>query len=46
MPTWQNVLNNAVLRSNLPGSIPAEDYAITAINHPLNYTENQVDQLA
>ncbi|XP_043914151.1 ATP-binding cassette sub-family A member 2 [Protopterus annectens] len=39
MPTYLNVLNNAILRANLPKSKgnPAA-YGITLINHPMNKT--------
>ncbi|XP_029685458.1 ATP-binding cassette sub-family A member 2-like isoform X3 [Takifugu rubripes] len=39
MPTYLNVLNNAILRANLPASKgnPAA-YGITLINHPMNRT--------
>uniref|UniRef100_UPI00358F4AA8 ATP-binding cassette sub-family A member 2 isoform X1 n=1 Tax=Myxine glutinosa TaxID=7769 RepID=UPI00358F4AA8 len=39
MPTYLNVLNNAILRANLPPSRgnPAA-YGITVINHPMNKT--------
>ena len=43
MPVYLNVLNNAILRANLPKEKgnPAA-YGITAINHPMNNTNNQL----
>ncbi|CAH1785688.1 unnamed protein product [Owenia fusiformis] len=43
VPTYLNVLNNAILRANLPKSMgnPAA-YGITVINHPMNNTNNQL----
>jgi len=43
MPVYLNALNNAILRANLPKSKgnPAA-YGITAINHPMNNTNNQL----
>ncbi|XP_064616373.1 ATP-binding cassette sub-family A member 2-like [Liolophura sinensis] len=43
MPTYLNVINNAILRANLPKSKgnPAA-YGITAINHPMEKTNNKL----
>nr|CAB3219608.1 ATP-binding cassette sub-family A member 1-like [Phallusia mammillata] len=46
MPSWLNVLNNAALRSLLPPGVDRSRFGIAAINHPLNFTENQVDEAA
>jgi hypothetical protein len=43
---YLNVLNNALLRSQLPGLERAE-HGIVAFNHPMNFTKEQLfDQLA
>jgi len=43
MPTYVNVMNNAILRANLPRSKgnPAA-YGITVINHPMNKTAGRL----
>ncbi|XP_034038157.1 phospholipid-transporting ATPase ABCA1b [Thalassophryne amazonica] len=41
-----NVMNNGILRANLPrGEDPAK-YGISAFNHPLNLTKEQLSQVA
>ncbi|ELU10178.1 hypothetical protein CAPTEDRAFT_187351, partial [Capitella teleta] len=43
MPVYLNALNNAILRANLPASKGNPSaYGITAINHPMNDTNNQL----
>uniref|UniRef100_A0A8C8BJC9 P-type phospholipid transporter n=1 Tax=Otus sunia TaxID=257818 RepID=A0A8C8BJC9_9STRI len=45
MVSFLNVANNAILRANLrPGQAP-EEYGITAINHPLNLTKEQLSEV-
>uniref|UniRef100_H2YX18 ABC transporter domain-containing protein n=1 Tax=Ciona savignyi TaxID=51511 RepID=H2YX18_CIOSA len=46
MPTWLNIMNNAALRSSLPPSADPTEYGIAAFNHPLNFTETEVDLAA
>lgn len=46
MPAWLNVLSNGVFRSKLDGKQDPKEYGISVYNHPLNYTENQIDQAA
>ncbi|XP_062905004.1 phospholipid-transporting ATPase ABCA1-like [Mobula hypostoma] len=41
-----NVMNNAILRSNLPEGEDPSVYGITAINHPLNLTKEQISEVA
>uniref|UniRef100_H3AJR4 P-type phospholipid transporter n=1 Tax=Latimeria chalumnae TaxID=7897 RepID=H3AJR4_LATCH len=41
-----NVMNNAILRSNLPDGKNPSNYGITAFNHPLNLTKEQLSQVA
>ncbi|XP_077331315.1 phospholipid-transporting ATPase ABCA1 isoform X4 [Lithobates pipiens] len=44
--SFLNVMNNAILRSKLPeGKNPAK-YGITAFNHPLNLTKEQLSEVA
>ncbi|XP_040215378.1 phospholipid-transporting ATPase ABCA1 isoform X4 [Rana temporaria] len=44
--SFLNVMNNAILRSKLPeGENPAK-YGITAFNHPLNLTKEQLSEVA
>uniref|UniRef100_A0A3Q2DBH9 ATP-binding cassette, sub-family A (ABC1), member 1A n=1 Tax=Cyprinodon variegatus TaxID=28743 RepID=A0A3Q2DBH9_CYPVA len=44
--SFLNVMNNAILRSSLPpGKDPAK-FGITAYNHPLNLTKEQLSQVA
>lgn len=44
--SFLNVMNNAILRSRLPeGEDPAK-YGITAFNHPLNLTKEQISEVA
>jgi ATP-binding cassette, subfamily A (ABC1), member 2 len=45
IPTYINVMNNAILRANVKKSysnenLKAEGYSITVINHPMNRTNN------
>uniref|UniRef100_A0A669CID2 P-type phospholipid transporter n=1 Tax=Oreochromis niloticus TaxID=8128 RepID=A0A669CID2_ORENI len=41
-----NVMNNAILRANLPQGRDASKYGISAFNHPLNLTKEQLSQVA
>uniref|UniRef100_A0AAX7VHF3 P-type phospholipid transporter n=1 Tax=Astatotilapia calliptera TaxID=8154 RepID=A0AAX7VHF3_ASTCA len=41
-----NVMNNAILRANLPQGRDASKYGISAVNHPLNLTKEQLSQVA
>nr|XP_023696048.1 retinal-specific ATP-binding cassette transporter isoform X3 [Paramormyrops kingsleyae] len=45
MGSFLNVANNAILRANLPLSANPADYGITAINHPLNLTKEQLSEV-
>ncbi|XP_075792680.1 retinal-specific phospholipid-transporting ATPase ABCA4 [Pelodiscus sinensis] len=45
MVSFLNVANNAVLRSNLWKGQAPEEYGITAINHPLNLTKEQLSEV-
>ena len=38
-----NVMNNLILRANLPSNADPKDYGITAVNHPLNRTHEQLE---
>lgn len=41
-----NVMNNGILRANLPEGRDASKYGISAFNHPLNLTKEQLSQVA
>ncbi|TRY62479.1 hypothetical protein DNTS_007141, partial [Danionella cerebrum] len=45
MAAFMNVANNAILRANLPPGIDLNEYGITAINHPLNLTKEQLSEV-
>ncbi|CAL8267282.1 unnamed protein product [Boreogadus saida] len=41
-----NVMNNGILRANLPPGADPAKYGISAFNHPLNLTKEQLSQVA
>ncbi|XP_029957173.1 phospholipid-transporting ATPase ABCA1b isoform X3 [Salarias fasciatus] len=41
-----NVMNNGILRANLPPGSDPSKYGISAFNHPLNLTKEQLSQVA
>uniref|UniRef100_A0A674HKF2 P-type phospholipid transporter n=1 Tax=Taeniopygia guttata TaxID=59729 RepID=A0A674HKF2_TAEGU len=45
MVSFLNVANNAILRANLRTGQDPEEYGITAINHPLNLTKEQLSEV-
>ncbi|KAM9839656.1 retinal-specific phospholipid-transporting ATPase ABCA4a [Aulostomus maculatus] len=45
MVSFMNVANNAILRANLPRGTNLDEYGITAINHPLNLTKEQLSEI-
>ncbi|KAF3836109.1 hypothetical protein F7725_028667 [Dissostichus mawsoni] len=45
MVSFMNVANNAILRANLPKGANLDTYGITAINHPLNLTKEQLSEI-
>ncbi|XP_034145341.1 retinal-specific phospholipid-transporting ATPase ABCA4a isoform X3 [Esox lucius] len=45
MVAFMNVANNAILRANLPKDASLDTYGITAINHPLNLTKEQLSEV-
>ncbi|KAG9351082.1 hypothetical protein JZ751_024972, partial [Albula glossodonta] len=45
MVSFMNVANNAILRSSLPPNANPAEYGITAINHPLNLTKEQLSEV-
>ncbi|XP_060088217.1 retinal-specific phospholipid-transporting ATPase ABCA4 [Heteronotia binoei] len=45
MVSFLNIANNAVLRANLHKSKDPEEFGITAINHPLNLTKEQLSEV-
>uniref|UniRef100_A0A4W5M571 ABC transporter domain-containing protein n=1 Tax=Hucho hucho TaxID=62062 RepID=A0A4W5M571_9TELE len=45
MVSFMNVANNAILRAHLPPNVDPMQYGITAINHPLNLTKEQLSEV-
>lgn len=45
MVSFMNVANNGILRANLPTGAELDQYGITAINHPLNLTRQQLSEI-
>ncbi|XP_073347052.1 retinal-specific phospholipid-transporting ATPase ABCA4-like isoform X2 [Pagrus major] len=45
MVAFMNVANNAILRALLPPSAKPVEFGITAINHPLNLTKEQLSEV-
>ena len=45
MVSFMNVANNAILRSALPRAAPLDQYGVTAVNHPLNLTRQQLTEV-
>ncbi|WAR23494.1 ABCA1-like protein [Mya arenaria] len=41
--TYINVMNNLIMRSNLPSGTDPADYSIVAISHPMKMTKDQLD---
>jgi ATP-binding cassette subfamily A (ABC1) protein 1 len=48
VPTYINVMNNAILRTNLDNvsSTDAQNYGIDAYNHPMDFNKEQLDDMA
>uniref|UniRef100_A0A8C1IRT1 P-type phospholipid transporter n=1 Tax=Cyprinus carpio TaxID=7962 RepID=A0A8C1IRT1_CYPCA len=44
--SFLNVMNNGILRANLPAGKDPRQFGITAFNHPLNLTKEQLSQVA
>ena len=44
--SFLNVMNNGILRANLPAGKDPTKFGITAHNHPLNLTKEQLSQVA
>lgn len=45
MVSYMNIANNAILRAYLPPHDNPSEYGITAINHPLNLTKEQLSEV-
>lgn len=45
MVAFMNVANNAILRAFLPPTAKPVEFGITAINHPLNLTKEQLSEV-
>ncbi|CAH1774058.1 unnamed protein product [Owenia fusiformis] len=43
MPIYMNVMNNMILRANLPASEDPHNYGITTYSFPVNLTKSQLD---
>ena len=43
--SFLNVINNAILRANLQKGENPSQYGITAFNHPLNLTKQQLSEV-
>lgn len=39
---YMNALNNILLRAHLPPGEDPADYGISVINHPMNFTQSQL----
>lgn len=46
MVSFVNIMNNALLRASLPPGPDRGKHGITAYNHPLNLTKEQLTELA
>lgn len=46
MASFVNIMNNGLLRANLPPAVERRRYGITAYNHPLNLTKEQLTEMA
>ncbi|XP_058870789.1 phospholipid-transporting ATPase ABCA1-like isoform X2 [Acipenser ruthenus] len=46
MASFINIINNGVLRASLPPGTDPRLYGITAVNHPLNLTREQLSEVA
>ncbi|XP_073731945.1 LOW QUALITY PROTEIN: phospholipid-transporting ATPase ABCA1 [Misgurnus anguillicaudatus] len=46
MASFVNIMNNGLLRANLPPDQERRKYGITAYNHPLNLTKEQLSEVA
>ncbi|KAL2089101.1 hypothetical protein ACEWY4_016000 [Coilia grayii] len=46
MSAFLNVMNNGILRANLPVGKEPSQFGITVHNHPLNLTKEQISQVA
>lgn len=46
MVSFVNVMNNGILRANLPPGINHSLYGISTFNHPLNLTKKQLSEVA
>ncbi|XP_056591567.1 phospholipid-transporting ATPase ABCA1 isoform X2 [Triplophysa dalaica] len=46
MASFVNIMNNGLLRANLPAGLERSKYGMTAFNHPLNLTKEQLSEMA
>uniref|UniRef100_A0A8C1KHV5 Zgc:172302 n=1 Tax=Cyprinus carpio TaxID=7962 RepID=A0A8C1KHV5_CYPCA len=46
MASFVNIMNNGLLRANLPPDAERRKYGMTAYNHPLNLTKEQLTEMA
>ncbi len=43
MVSYMNVFNNMLLRANLPAGEDPSKYGISVVNHPMNRTQEQLE---
>lgn len=46
MVSFVNVMNNGLLRASVPPGPERSKYGITAYNHPINLTKEQLTEVA
>lgn len=46
MVSFVNIMNNGLLRASLPPGPDRQNHGITAYNHPLNLTKEQLSEVA
>ncbi|XP_057217516.1 phospholipid-transporting ATPase ABCA1 isoform X1 [Triplophysa rosa] len=46
MASFVNIMNNGLLRANLPPGLERRKFGMTAFNHPLNLTKEQLSEMA
>ncbi len=44
MVAYMNVFSNMILRANLPAGEDPSKYGISVVNHPMNRTEEQLEE--
>lgn len=44
MVSYMNIMNNLILRAHLPSDADIREYGIAAVNHPMNRTQEQLEE--